>query len=1230
MNQPHTGGLVAFQSDRVEELVDRLVAEMAHHDDNTIGDCVDRPFVDHRVVLPTRNLETYLDFEIAARRGVSFGIEFLTMERFLKSLLPEDDDGQSQIRVLDQMAMTRLVVSLLDDPAVLQKPALAAVRDFIAPTDDVRPEMIERRKFQLAFRVGRLFEEYGYARQNMLQHWRRGDSGLKQDYDESATAAHLEIETWQMALWTELFGPDGKARQTDGGERPWMSLPEAVFEYAQGDDPGLDWPESVHIFGHSYLPRFFRDILSTRTRVADHRIALYVLNPSQQYWSHGIAGDRDEDPVFELLTDDSLLSGDEYPLALEVWGRAGRDYQRMIDDIAYDRVDVSPPTSRPAHTLLQHFQRLIRRMETAAGVFVENEVPTDEKSLNFWSCASIQRECEAVASEIWELVTTHEDLRFNDIAVVVQPGERTLYQTHLESAFEQTGGIPSNVIDVEGADTSPMLEAAELLLSLPLGKFRRRELLALLVHPCLVANYPEADSDAWMQWCDDVNIFQGAAGDDLDGTYLDEDRFTWEQGMRRLVLGAFMSQPETDRPTPMELDGNRYLPYETNHGDADTIALLSMIVDELITDARSAGADKRPLAAWMEYFADQISHYLEPRDRQQRRTRMRFLGRLGQIAESDTCPGEEIGYQTAFEFAMSAMEDIDESRGQYLADGVVVSAFRPMRPIPFEVVFVTGLGEGKFPAPDPPDMLDLRRVKSEPHDVNPRYQDQYMFLETLISTRSRLYLSWIGRHAITGDPIEPASAVHQLREMILAMAPAGGDDAEAIRAELEERVEFTSHPLRRYDDRYFPQYCDDDRPPKTIDARGPDAIPPAPDEERSDGDEVPERLWPNHHREARREAQTRSVRRRLDAALPRGYRPSLQELRRSLEDGVFASIADLVDWLEPPEKSRDTDADTLVLQLSHLRKFLQCPLQGSAKVLLGIYSEEADDVLDADHEPFEAEFLTRLAIVRQALEEALVDGDLSDEHLREVFDKRARTAALSGTLPAGVFFEAERDKSIQLLRSYAKAVAGDETERLRRIRFGGAHRRRDVDEVHDPLTIDVELDERTLHVELHGTVQLLDGTRRRSLVVAAGRNAKSKHFVKGGLAQIALRAADIDTDATTTVVTNRGKARDAGVDIGTAGEARGYLQTLLQDLLGGVHDYFLPVEFAAEIAGDDNFDHIEHQATQTKQPGYGGEPPQVSSIYGPVRRWHDADPPPLEVARDMIRRRYAPFAELFE
>jgi len=242
MNQPHTGGLVAFQSDRVEELVDRLVAEMAHHDDNTIGDCVDRPFVDHRVVLPTRNLETYLDFEIAARRGVSFGIEFLTMERFLKSLLPEDDDGQAQIRILDQMAMTRLVVSLLDDPAIIEKPALGAVRDFIAPTEDARPEMIERRKFQLAFRVGRLFEEYGYARQNMLRHWRRGDSGLKQDYGEAATAAHLEIETWQMALWTELFGPDGKARQTDGDERPWMSLPEAVFEYAQGDDRGLDWP----------------------------------------------------------------------------------------------------------------------------------------------------------------------------------------------------------------------------------------------------------------------------------------------------------------------------------------------------------------------------------------------------------------------------------------------------------------------------------------------------------------------------------------------------------------------------------------------------------------------------------------------------------------------------------------------------------------------------------------------------------------------------------------------------------------------------------------------------------------------------------------------------------------------------------------------------------------------------------------------------------------------------
>ena len=47
----------------------------------------------------------------------------------------------------------------------------------------------------------------------------------------------------------------------------------------------------------------------------------------------------------------------------------------------------------------------------------------------------------------------------------------------------------------------------------------------------------------------------------------------------------------------------------------------------------------------------------------------------------------------------------------------------------------------------------------QPGDVTPREQDEYVFLETLLSARERLYLSYIARDAETGERKDPSSTV---------------------------------------------------------------------------------------------------------------------------------------------------------------------------------------------------------------------------------------------------------------------------------------------------------------------------------------------------------------------------------------------------------------------------------------------------------------------------------------
>ena len=130
--------------------------------------------------------------------------------------------------------------------------------------------------------------------------------------------------------------------------------------------------------------------------------------------------------------------------------------------------------------------------------------------------------------------------------------------------------------------------------------------------------------------------------------------------------------------------------------------------------------------------------------------------------------GRKVGYRIACESLRKSLEGWTETRGHYLADGVVVSPLLEMRSLPFRVVFLCGLGEGRFPAAGGPDPLDLTLANRSAGDVSPRERDKYLFLETLMCAHDQLYLSYVDRDAQTADPLEPSPVVNELMRHLAA------------------------------------------------------------------------------------------------------------------------------------------------------------------------------------------------------------------------------------------------------------------------------------------------------------------------------------------------------------------------------------------------------------------------------------------------------------------------------
>src|SRR5205085_6993604 len=135
------------------------------------------------------------------------------------------------------------------------------------------------------------------------------------------------------------------------------------------------------------------------------------------------------------------------------------------------------------------------------------------------------------------------------------------------------------------------------------------------------------------------------------------------------------------------------------------------------------------------------------------------------------------------------------SRGEFLVGGVTLCALQPMRPVPFSIVYVLGLGEDLFPGSNALSSFDLRGVQRLPGDIRPAESRLYDFLATVLSAQQKLYLFY-NNHALQKDrPLLPAAPLQQLQHYLnqnllagdfqsVAM-PMHADDARFLDASLQ-------------------------------------------------------------------------------------------------------------------------------------------------------------------------------------------------------------------------------------------------------------------------------------------------------------------------------------------------------------------------------------------------------------------------------------------------------------
>jgi exodeoxyribonuclease V gamma subunit len=89
-----------------------------------------------------------------------------------------------------------------------------------------------------------------------------------------------------------------------------------------------------------------------------------------------------------------------------------------------------------------------------------------------------------------------------------------------------------------------------------------------------------------------------------------------------------------------------------------------------------------------------------------------------------------------------------------------------MRSIPFRVICLTGLTSTAFPRQDTPPGFDLMAARPRPGDRSLREDDRYLFLESIISARDNLILTYPGLSQADNSEAPPSVLVSELLDFL--------------------------------------------------------------------------------------------------------------------------------------------------------------------------------------------------------------------------------------------------------------------------------------------------------------------------------------------------------------------------------------------------------------------------------------------------------------------------------
>lgn len=687
------------------------------------------------IVIQSTGMQKWLSLELARQHGICANYKFPFPNAFIddvfKALITDyQPDLSYNIDVLTWKIMEIL-------PGLVGDNDFQPVRNYLGENND------QLKLFGLARRIAATLDQYMVFRPEMILAWEEGIIRSSQ-------------ERWQALLWQKIVLSQGRLHKA--------RLRELFFAAANDKPQKKDaLPERISIFGISYLPPYHLEIFSRLSRHIP--VNIYYLNPSQEFWAD-IKSEREIDWTWQSISgieesyDDDSLHLDSGNRLLASLGSVGRDFFRQISALDADYVELfAEPQETNLLTSIQSDIYLLMDRGKNGNPF--REISPDDKSIQIHSCHGPLREVETLHNTLLRLLENDEKLMCRDILVMTPHIES--YAPYIEAVFESRNPkIPYSIADRSGFSGSTVAKGFFNLLNLAAGRFTASEVLTLLENVAIADKFgiTAQSMELIRRWVDSTNIKWGVSGEHRKEFDLPEfSQNTWQSGINSMLAG-------------LALDGRRrelfgdICPYGEIEGEKTEILGSFLDFWTALIRTKNILSGLKPLTSWSPILKKVIADFIpaseEYRDDLYKlREMINHLTRQLQSAKTEIT----VDLNVIKKYLQQSSKSIVFS-SRYLSGSVTFCEMLPLRSIPFDVICLIGMDNEAYPRKDNNIGFDLTLVKKRICDRSLRGEDQYLFLEAILSARRNLIISYTGQNLHDNSEILPSALVSDLLDYI--------------------------------------------------------------------------------------------------------------------------------------------------------------------------------------------------------------------------------------------------------------------------------------------------------------------------------------------------------------------------------------------------------------------------------------------------------------------------------